>query len=414
MLPTAAVHLAARYAAERMRAPRWTSVRWLFLALALALAGCGSSRAPAPLDRPSAPAPGEPPTAAQIGYPGLATKNTARVAGVDATSIASAVAQVVYPGQATGDRPPAVALTDGRDWRTALAASVLMSAPIKAPLVYGSGTELPATSEQALRALAPTGSSAANGAQLIRVGDVANPRNLKSVNVRGAQPFAIAAEIDRFLAAATGKTTDSVLVVSADDPAYAEPAAGYAAKSGTPILFVKRDSVPAETKTAINRHQKPHIYVLGPPETVSDKTVKELGKLGTTTRAYDSTPKVTDPVTSAIAFTRLHDATFGWFVRDAGHGLVFTSTDRPLDAAAAAPLSATGTYGPLIPIPRGGGLPKPLQSFLLDIEPGYSTDPVRGVYNRGWLIGDTATLPLSLQAGIDRLMEIAPVRNKQP
>jgi hypothetical protein len=397
-----------------MRAAFRASTGWLLPALAVVLAGCGSNRAPAPLDRPSGGSSDGPQSAAQIGYPGLATKNTARIAGAEPASVAASVAQVVYPGQATGNRPPAVALTDGRDWRTALAASVFMSAPLRAPLLYGSGTDLPDTTQQALRALGPTGSAAANGAQLIRVGDVANPGSLKTVNVRGAAPFAIAAEIDRFLAAAVGKTTDSVLVVSADDPAYAAPAAGYAAKSGTPILFVNRDSVPQETKTAISRHQKPHIYVLGPPETVSDKTLKELNKLGPTSRAYDPTPRVTDPVTSAIAFTRLHDANFGWFVRDAGHGLVFTSTDQPLDAAAAAPLSAAGTYGPLIPLPRGGSLPKPLESFLLDIEPGYSTDPVRGVYNRAWLIGDTATLPLSLQAGIDRLMEIEPVKTKQP
>jgi hypothetical protein len=205
-----------------------------------------------------------------------------------------------------------------------------------------------------------------------------------------------------------------VLIVSADEPRYAMPAAGWAAKSGNSILFVTRHGIPAATRTALGRHQKPRIYVLAPPSVVDDKVVKDLGKLGPTRRAYAGSPKVTDPVTSAIAFARFRDGDFGWGIVDPGHGLVLASLDRPLDAGAAAPLSATGSYGPLLPLSRGDTLAGPLQSYLLDIEPGYTTDPVRGVYNRAWLIGDTRTLPLTLQASVDRLLEIAPAKSKQP
>jgi hypothetical protein len=364
------------------------------------------------LNKPDQPPPSPPPTAGQIGYPGLATKNTTRVAGVDAVSDAAAVAQVVYPARSPGTRPPAVALIDGRDWRTGIAASVLMASPVRAPLLLGSGKDLPAATSDALRSLAPSGATSAGGAQLIRVGDVAAPANLKATTISGAAPYDIAGAIDRFMAAAAGRTSDSVLVVSADDPRYAMPAAGWAAKSGTPILFVTRDSIPAPTRAALARHQKPRIYVLGPPSVISDKVMKDLGKLGFAKRAYDPTPKVTDPVTSAIAFARFHDGDFGWFVRDPGHGMVFASLSRPLDAAAAAPLSASGSYGPLLPVPAGSAIPPPLQTFLLDIEPGYSTDPVRGVYNRAWLIGDTATLTLTFQSAVDRLLEIAPAKGK--
>ena len=86
-------------------------------------------------------------------------------------------------------------------------------------------------------------------------------------------------------------------------------------------------------------------------------------------------------------------AGFGWNVVDPGHGLVFANARRPQDAAAAAPLSATGTYGPLLLLTDAGVLPQPLQDYLLDIQPGYTDDPVRGVYNHGWIIGDeTANL----------------------
>jgi hypothetical protein len=48
----------------------------------------------------------------------------------------------------------------------------------------------------------------------------------------------------------------------------------------------------------------------------------------------------------------------------------------------------------------------------LDIEPGYRLDPVRGVYNHAWLMGDESAISVDLQARIDQVMEI--VHIKQP
>ena len=182
------------------------------------------------------------------------------------------------------------------------------------------------------------------------------------------------------------------------------PAAGWAAKSGTPVLWVTRDAVPEPTRAAIEAHGKPDIYVLGPTSAVSDAAVEELGRLGEVTRIGDR-----DPVTNAIDFARFADGSFGWNVIDPGHGLVFASTQRPQDAAAAAALSASGTYGPLLLLTEANALPAAVQEYLLDIQPGYDDDPVRGVYNHGWLIGDESAVTVDVQARIDSLLEIAPV-----
>ena len=58
-----------------------------------------------------------------------------------------------------------------------------------------------------------------------------------------------------------------------------------------------------------------------------------------------------------------------------------------------------------------GVLPEPLQNYLLDIQPGYDaqTDPVRAVYNHGWVIGDESALAAAVQARIDTLLEITEV-----
>lgn len=134
------------------------------------------------------------------------------------------------------------------------------------------------------------------------------------------------------------------------------------------------------------------------------EVVTRLQRLGEVTRV--SGP---EPIRNAIAFARFSDGDFGWGVTDPGHGIVLASADRPADAGAAAPLSAAGTYAPLLLLGAGGGLPAPVRDYLLDIRPGHEGDPVRGVYNRAWLLGDMDTISVATQTRIDSLLEIQPV-----
>jgi hypothetical protein len=89
--------------------------------------------------------------------------------------------------------------------------------------------------------------------------------------------------------------------------------------------------------------------------------------------------------------------------------VVFANVRRTGDAAAAAALSGSGTYGPLLLVAEPGTLPQPVQDYLLDIQPGYNKDPVRGVYNHGWLMGDESAISADVQSRIDALLEIQPV-----
>lgn len=347
--------------------------------------------------------------AEDLGFPTFATKNTTRIGSADGIATAAAAARATFPGGSPRNTARAVALAPAGDWRTALAASVLLASPVRAPVLLSDDVrELPAATSTALEALRPTGAKEAGGAQLIRVGDVPRPKGLRTTDLRGRDAFAMARAIDAFAAAARGRTSDRVLVVSADDPAYAMPAAGWAAKSGDPILFARKDELPADTAAALRGHQQPKIYVLGPSKVIGPKVTKALRRLGTVTRVGGP-----DPVSNAVEFARFADGAFGWGILDAGHGLVFARADRPLDAVGAAPLSATGTYGPLLLLDQARRLPRPLEQQLLDIQPGYSRDPVRGVYNRGWIIGDDRAISVAVQAKIDALLEIVPVTGSE-
>jgi hypothetical protein len=385
----------------------------LLAAVTASVAGCGGGSPSRPLGTPRDGLKGtEKQAAAELGFPGFATANTTRVGGADPIADAAAVARAVYPGGSAASRPPAVTLVGASDWQAGIAASVLMSHPVGAPLLLSQGATLPPASAQALKALAPTGAKAAGGAQLLRIGDVASPAGYRTARIAGRGPYALARAIDAYSAAAHGSPSSSVLVVSGEDPAYAMPAAGWAAKSGDPVLFTMRDRLPAETRAAIASHGQPKIYVLGPPAVIADRVLTSLRRLGRVTRIA-APGGAQDPVSSAIAFARFADGAFGWGVTDPGHGFVFASGARTMDAVAAAPLSASGSYGPLLLLDDPARLPAGVRDYLLDVQPGYTGDPVRGVYNHGWIVGDAGAVAPSLQSRIDELLRIVPVSSQQ-
>ncbi len=395
----------------------------LAAALALLLAGCGgtkllhqtsTARSTVTVGVPSA----SPQATQQLGFPVLATKNTTRVDGADPVADAAGVALAVYPSAASGTHPGAVALAPTDDWQAALAASVLMAPPIRAPILLSGTGALPSATSQALSQLAPTGSGPIGGAQLIRVGDVPSVGGVRSAAVKGADPYALAAGVDRFVSAVAGRPSPDVVIASADSPAYAMPAAGWAAESGNPILFVNTTGIPAATRLALATHQKAHIYVLGPPSVIPDAILAQLHKYGTVKRVGAA-----DPAANSVAFAIYRDpacafgqpcahvpGSFGWAMRSPGHGYVLLNATRPLDAAAAAALSGSGDYGPQLLIDKPSTLPTTVLNFFLNYAtPGYTQEgPTAAVYNHGWMIGDQSAITVAVQAEVDSLLEAVP------
>jgi hypothetical protein len=390
------------------------------------LTGCGKSPpSGAGGDRSGS---GEEPIAqvSSQGAGGLATKNTTRLGGPDPATDAAAVARAVYPGLTASSRPRAVVLVDEHDWPAALVASALASAPLGAPLLYSEGSILPAVSAQALAAMHPTGASEAGGAQVIRIGtSTAVPAGYRSSALTAREPAALAVEVARLEGRAHGVAPRQVIVLAEGaPPALAMPAAGLSAESGAPILLVGSTSVPAATGSELAGLRQPTIYVIG-PSVLSSHVLAELARFGPVRPIGSSSAAGAEPVGNAIAVARFADGAFGWGIHEPGHGLVFASQTRPLDAPAAASLSASGDFGPLLvladssppaqaPPPSssssGTAIPPALAAYLNDIKPAYSPQvpPVRGVYNHGWLIGDEQAISAVTQAEIDALLETSP------
>jgi hypothetical protein len=386
----------------------------LALALASALVGCGKSG----IAPPAGPAAKLAPVAAQ-GTVSVTTRNTTRLGGADAASDAAAVARTVYPGFTAATRPQAVVLVNERDWAGALAASALASAPLSAPLLYATVTgSLPAVSTQTLQSMHPSGASALGGAQVIEIGGAATlPGNYLVHSLRASEPAAQAVEVQRLLLTADGGTAPrQVIVLIAGAPrALQMPAAGLAAESGAPILFVTAARVPRATAQALAGLHHPAIYVIGSSPTDAP-VLHRLRRFGSVTKIVAPAGEGRGAVANALAIARFTNGTFGWGVKEPGHGLVFANSGRPLDGPAAALLSATGDYGPLLLLEYASQISPALAKYLGDIQPAYTTNTpaVKGVYNHGWLIGDEHAISAVAQAEIDSLLEISPRPENAP
>lgn len=350
----------------------------------------------------------EPDVAEQLGFPGFATRNTTRVGGVDPVADAAGIALASYPALGGVPGPPAVVLASTDSWQAALAAASLSAAPVRAPILLGGADEVPEFTAAALDALSPQGIKEADDVELIAIGDVARPDGLKSVEIDGDGPAEVAKAIDSQRAKLSGiERPEHLIVVPEQAPEFAMPAAAWAARSGDSILFASKERVPEATIDVIERHAKSPIYVLGPPSAIGSKALAGLEKAdgGPVTRVGAS-----DPVENAIEFARFADGSFGWEIADPGHGFAIANTDRPLDAAAAAPLAAGGKPGPLLVTDDAAEVPVALRSFLLDTKPGYLDEPERAVYNHIWLLGDTEAISLDFQAQVDELTSLIQVR----
>ena len=284
--------------------------------------------------------------------------------------------------------------------------------PLRAPLLLSDGGDLPAASADALAPLAPTGASELGGAQVVRVGDAPAPGGYRSTSIAGGDPFALAAAIDRLAERRRGARAARSCVASADDPAFAMPAAGWAAKSGDPLLFVQRD----------RRCRAPTLRrAAAPPAAAHLPARPAAGVVGAASRRRCGTRhghadlRRRTPCATAIAFARFATAHSAGASSTPATGSCSPTRGRPLDAAAAAPLSASAPTGRCCSIDDAEHAAAPLgQEYLLDIQPGYTRDPVRGVYNHAWMIGDEHAISSRVQSRIDSLLEIAPSRPARP
>ena len=369
--------------------------------------GGDDSEAPAPAPTPTASEPRSEDTPSQsadaLGYPSFATNNTTRIGGSDPAANAAGAALAAFPSVTAEQRPDAVTIVNEEDWAGAIAAAVLMAEPVRAPILFSGTDEVPDVTGEALDALDPQGSATTGEAPLFAVGRVSYPGQAAPID--SGDPATTAAQIATLRDRLAGKPPRHIVVASSSHPDFAMPAAAWAARSGDPVLYSDPQKLPAATASALKKHTGVPVYVLGPSSVISSDVVREIGKISKRVKRVSGE----DPVANALALARYRDGSFGWNINDPGHGFVLARDDSPADAAAAAPLSASGTWGPLLLTDDAAALPAELRNYLLDVKPGYTTDPTRAFYNHVWVIGDQDAISVDQQAEVNELAELAKI-----
>lgn len=374
-------------------------------------------------------------------------KNAARVGGATDAETAQHVLQIAYPTTRAENSPKAIAtVTD--DWRAALAATPLIARPTSAALIIagaggtaeaGAGREVERLRATAARAQggapAPSPSPAADTVAAVppapprpdvaapvtapspQTTDAAAPAMIavgRGVSAAGGgeaiaedDPAVIAARVDERLAGAAGA---NVMVVAADaDHRWALPAGAYAARTGTPILFVTKEGVPPATAGALRRRNgQARVFVLGPAVAISEGVFEQLGQYGTAQRIEGG-----DYFESAVRFAEFRDegADFGWGRTGRGArqfaavNTILVSGDRWQDGVTAAHLARGGKSGALLFTERER-LPAVVDNYLWRQRPVFASTPAEGPFNHLWVVGSFDRIGYGAQAWADYSQEI--------
>ena len=151
-----------------------------------------------------------------------------------------------------------------------------MAAPVQAPLLISADGDLPEPTAQALDALDPQGSKATERAQAFAIGDARGARRpARRPQVKGGEPGGARGRDRGPARQAVRRRRPTTSSSPRDEPAFAMPAAAWAARSATRSSSAAPRSCPRRRRTALKRHPKVPVYVLGPSSAISSDVVRE-------------------------------------------------------------------------------------------------------------------------------------------
>ena len=349
-------------------------------ALALLAVGCGGG------DHPKAPGP----TAAGRA-PNVVTGSVARIPGRSAADVAGAAALYVY-GQA-GHPPRGLVLTPHFDWQQAMVAAQFAAHPLNAAILPTAGDYLPPAPSDLLNRLTPTGFPRAKGLQALILGQAGDDvltalqdRKLNLTQLRAKNPAELTFKAVPFRGGWAHNFSDSIVVVSSGSRDFALPGAAWSAYSGDTLVFVARGSIPDATRRVLVQRQKlrldrPHIYVIGPSDVISDDVAGQLGAYGPVTRIGGETPAAT-----SVALAKFKDRKtgFGWGLSHGPANVSLMNVHDWGNVFAGFALAGGGPQAPLLLTESASRAPSEVLAYL------------RGLHNekgnQAFVLGDESSI----------------------
>ena len=323
-----------------------------------------------------------------------ATRYSTRISGSDRYSTAVAIAKSAWPGW-SGVTHVIIASGEDRSAPDPLAASGLSWAYHGAPILLVRSTSTPSSVRAALSQI-----RAANGPIALHiVGGTASVPTARVTELRaaagsGSTVERVLATGDRYdLAAAIARRMKALrstefparaFIANGADPATFADALSLApisAATGTPVLLVRRTSVPAATRSALSSLGLTERYIAGGPASVSEGVSVALG-LGTGSpnrlagaNRYDTSVAIAEKALAA-----------GWST--AGTTAIAGSVPDGVSSGA-----AVGHLGGVVIMSARTGLPPRPKAFVGTQAPGIT---------QAWVLGGAAALTDDVRRDVAR------------
>jgi MFS family permease len=243
---------------------------------------------------------------------------------------------------------------------------------------------------------------------------VASARNQTLVYGAGGDQ----ADMDALVGESLSLLTDSpvIVIVSANEPAYALPAAYTAAYFGAPVVPVEEGSIPPDLQDMIenggeNAGNEKLILVAAPERLLSDSSLEKLEAYGEVNRVADE-----NIYKHALLWARSRWGNFGWGMDethhfDAYYNFVLANPETPEFAAAGIPMAYQGNYGPLL-YTGDEDLNDHVDQYFWRLSPDFFDFPSDGPFMNVRVVGDPESVSYNAQARADLGLEMRSFKNQ--
>lgn len=219
--------------------------------------------------------------------------------------------------------------------------------------------------------------------------------------------------LDAFIEESLSLLGDSpvIVVVSAEEPAYALPAAYTAAYFKAPVVSVENGSIPQNLQDLLENREEKVIFVAAPDRLLSDEFLEEMEAFGEVNRVADD-----NIYRHSLLWARSRWGNFGWgmdenFHFDAYYNFVLANPQTPEFAAAGLPMAYQGNYGPLLYTEKED-LNDYVDQYLWRLSPDYFEFPSDGPFMNARVVGSPDSVSYNAQARADLALEVREFKNQ--
>lgn len=203
----------------------------------------------------------------------------------------------------------------------------------------------------------------------------------------------------------------AIVVVSAEEPAYALPAAYTAAYFRTPVVPVENGSIPQSLQNLLENGEEKVIFVASPERLLSDEFLEELETFGDVNRVADE-----NIYRHSLLWARSRWGNFGWGMNenlhfDAYYNFILANPETPEFAAASLPMAYQGNYGPLLYTEKED-LNDYIDQYLWKLSPDYFSFPSDGPFMNARVVGNPDSVSYNAQARADLALEVREFKNQ--